>query len=288
MKKKRCSGAPQRTSSAYLPTRTMTIIKRSFAIYTSLSIACSLPTNLNLPEKICASARLGGSIKILNPGYPCHLRVQGILGNVTAVAEVPEEASITLYASTAMKTFGLLAVLAGFLGVDAFVPAPSASLALRQSRASSCASTPAVKRQSRVQQQYMVAAPAAEGTVTSVPHGGKLIDLNLKTDEEKKVRFGRVVCEFRLLCVFTGVGFDHVPQSCGCCCAFLTHTQQPAFSRSTNQQVVINGTWLVLSATLVRLGSRCPTAVVVDTATAHYMAPRAVLEPLSCVLASGN
>ncbi len=137
---------------------------------------------------------------------------------------LPEEASITLYAPIAMKTFGLLAVLAGFSGVTAFVPAPSASLALRQSRASSCASTAAAavrRRHSRVQQQYMVAAPATEGAVGSVPHGGKLIDLNLKTDEEKKVRFDGVGHEFRLWCILVGVGFDYVPQqSCGCCGAF--------------------------------------------------------------------
>ena len=132
------------------------------------------------------------------------------------------------HASTAMKTFGLLAVLAGFLGVDAFVPAPSASLALRQSRTSSCASTASVGRQSRVQQQYMVAAPAAEGTVAAVPHGGTLIDLNLKTDEEKKVRFvrgcWRVGAVWCVPCRDTD--FDHVPQSCGCCCS-LAHPAAP-------------------------------------------------------------
>lgn len=84
-----------------------------------------------------------------------------------------------------MKTSGLVAVLASASAVEAFVPAPSASLALRQSRTSSAQA--AVGRQSRVQQQYMVAAPAAEGTVAAVPHGGTLVDLNLKTDEEKKV-----------------------------------------------------------------------------------------------------
>lgn len=91
-----------------------------------------------------------------------------------------------------MKTSGLVAVLVSASAVEAFVPAPSASLALRTSSAKA-----GVGRQSGVQQrqqQYMVAAPAAEGTVAAVPHGGTLVDLNLKTDEEKKVRaVGRVV-----------------------------------------------------------------------------------------------
>lgn len=90
-----------------------------------------------------------------------------------------------------MKTSGLVAVLAGASAVEAFVPSPSASLAFRQSRTSSCVSKAPVGRQSRAQQQqhYMVAAPAKEeGTVAAVPHGGTLVDLNLKTDAEKKVR----------------------------------------------------------------------------------------------------
>lgn len=69
------------------------------------------------------------------------------------------------------------------------MPSPSASLGLRQSQ--TCVSKAPVGRQSRAQQQqhYMVAAPAKEeGTLAAVPHGGTLIDLNLKTDEEKKVR----------------------------------------------------------------------------------------------------
>lgn len=88
---------------------------------------------------------------------------------------------------TAMKTSGLVAVLAGASAVEAFVPSPSASLGLRSR--TSCVSKAPVGRQSRVQQHYMVAAPAKEeGTVAAVPHGGALINLNLKTDEEKKVR----------------------------------------------------------------------------------------------------
>lgn len=87
-----------------------------------------------------------------------------------------------------MKTSGLVAVLAGASAVEAFLPSPSASLGLRQSR-TSCVSKAPVGRQSRAQQHYMVAAPAKEeGTVAAVPHGGSLVDLNLKTDEEKKVR----------------------------------------------------------------------------------------------------
>ena len=87
-----------------------------------------------------------------------------------------------------MKTSGLVAVLAGASAVEAFLPSPSASLGLRQSR-TSCVSKAPVGRQSRAQQHYMVAAPAKEeGTVAAVPHGGTLVDLNLKTDEEKKVR----------------------------------------------------------------------------------------------------
>lgn len=92
---------------------------------------------------------------------------------------------------TAMKTSGLVAVLAGASAVEAFLPSPSASLGLRQSptTSSSCVSKAPVGRQSRAQQYYMVAAPAKEeGTVAAVPHGGKLVDLNVKTDEEKKVR----------------------------------------------------------------------------------------------------
>ena len=34
----------------------------------------------------------------------------------------------------------------------------------------------------------MVAAPAKEDTVAAVPHGGTLVDLNVKTEDEKKVR----------------------------------------------------------------------------------------------------
>ena len=34
----------------------------------------------------------------------------------------------------------------------------------------------------------MVAATAKEGHVAAVPHGGKLVDLILKTDAEKEVR----------------------------------------------------------------------------------------------------
>lgn len=91
-----------------------------------------------------------------------------------------------------MKTSGLVAVLVGASVVEGFLPATSNSLALRQSQPScvSGKSKPAVGRQSRAQQQqqYMVAAPAKEDTVAAVPHGGTLVDLNLKTDEEKKVR----------------------------------------------------------------------------------------------------
>lgn len=89
-----------------------------------------------------------------------------------------------------MKTSGLVAVLVSVSAVEAFVPPPTASLARTSSPKAG------VRRQSGVQQrqqQYMVAAPAAEGTVAAVPHGGTLIDLNLKTDEEKKVRSVRHV-----------------------------------------------------------------------------------------------
>lgn len=101
---------------------------------------------------------------------------------------LPRTAAADNPSDTAMKTSALVAVLAGASAVEAFLPSPSASLGLRQSR-TSCASKSLVGRQSRVQQQhYMVAAPAKEeGTVAAVPHGGTLVDLNLKTDEEKKV-----------------------------------------------------------------------------------------------------
>ncbi|CAM9701997.1 unnamed protein product [Scytosiphon promiscuus] len=112
-----------------------------------------------------------------------------------------------------MKTSGLVAVLAGASVVDAFVPAPSASSALRQSR-STCVSAPTKAavggRQSRVQQQYMVAAPAKEETLAAVPHGGTLVDLNLKTEDEKKAAMAgcdlelylspRQLCDAELIC----------------------------------------------------------------------------------------
>lgn len=95
-------------------------------------------------------------------------------------------------------------MLAGASVVEGFLPATSNSLALRQSQPScvSGKSKAAIGRQSRAQQQqqYMVAAPAKEDTVAAVPHGGTLVDLNLKTDEEKEVR--------RAVCVF-GVFFAH-------------------------------------------------------------------------------
>lgn len=34
----------------------------------------------------------------------------------------------------------------------------------------------------------MVAAPTKEDTVAAVPHGGQLMDLNLKSEAEKSVR----------------------------------------------------------------------------------------------------
>lgn len=74
------------------------------------------------------------------------------------------------------------------------MPSPGASLGLRPS-GTSCVSKAPVGRQSRAQQHYMVAAPAKEeGTVAAVPHGGTLVDLNLKTDEEKKVRSAILEC----------------------------------------------------------------------------------------------
>ncbi|CAM9996227.1 unnamed protein product [Ectocarpus sp. 13 AM-2016] len=112
-----------------------------------------------------------------------------------------------------MKTCGLVVVLAGASVVEGFLPATSNSLALRQSRPSCVSgSKAAVGRQSRAQQhqQYMVAAPAKEDTVAAVPHGGTLVDLNLKTDEEKKAAIAacdieiylnpRQLCDAELIC----------------------------------------------------------------------------------------
>lgn len=140
---------------------------------------------------------------------------------------LPRNLPVQTQTFTAMKTSGLVAVLAGASAVEAFLPSPSASLGLRQSR-TSCVSKAPVGRQSRAQQHYMVAAPAKEeGTVAAVPHGGALVDLNLKTDEEKKVRSAA-----RLGVL--GRNFDHVHhktflrlQPAGSPPRTHTHTHQP-------------------------------------------------------------
>lgn len=87
--------------------------------------------------------------------------------------------------SVDMRTSGLMAVLASASVAEAFLPAPviSNSATLRPSSGTSASN---VGRQARTA-QYMVAAPAKEDTLAAVPHGGTLVDLNLKTDEEKKV-----------------------------------------------------------------------------------------------------
>lgn len=86
-----------------------------------------------------------------------------------------------------MRKSGLVALLAGASVAEAFLPAPviSNSATLRQS---SCSSTSAsnVGRQARTA-QYMVAAAAKKDTLAAVPHGGTLVDLDAKTEEEKKV-----------------------------------------------------------------------------------------------------
>lgn len=91
-----------------------------------------------------------------------------------------------------MKTSGVVAAaLASVTVVEAFLTAPllgnPSSVALHQSR-TTCVSSSTTNSRSRSTAQYMVAAPAKEGTVAAVPHGGTLVDLNVKTEDEKKVR----------------------------------------------------------------------------------------------------
>lgn len=91
--------------------------------------------------------------------------------------------------SPAMKTSGVVvAALASVSVVEAFLTSPllrnPSSSALHQSR-TTCVSSSA--RRPRATSQYMVAAPAKEDTVAAVPHGGTLVDLNVKTEDEKKV-----------------------------------------------------------------------------------------------------
>lgn len=93
-----------------------------------------------------------------------------------------------------MKTAGVVAAaLASVSVVEAFLTAPllgnPSSVALHQSR-TTCVSSSSSKTNSRSRstEQYMVAAPTTEGTVAAVPHGGTLVDLNVKTEDEKKVR----------------------------------------------------------------------------------------------------
>lgn len=98
-----------------------------------------------------------------------------------------------------MKASGLMVVLAGASVADAFFqsqlfrnPSP-ASVTLR--RLQSCPFDSSrrptsiqhgVRRPSK--SQYMVATATEEGKMAAVPHGGELVDLNLKTDVEKQVR----------------------------------------------------------------------------------------------------
>ncbi|CAN0483199.1 unnamed protein product, partial [Laminaria digitata] len=44
----------------------------------------------------------------------------------------------------------------------------------------------------------MVAAPTTEGTVAAVPHGGTLVDLNVKTEDEKKAAMAGIDLELEL------------------------------------------------------------------------------------------
>lgn len=86
-----------------------------------------------------------------------------------------------------MKTSGLVVVLAGASAAEAFLTAPrvsspslsQSSVTLRRSRSCQETAQPHV--------QYMVAAPTKEDQVAAVPHGGSLVDLNLRTEAEKKV-----------------------------------------------------------------------------------------------------
>lgn len=91
-----------------------------------------------------------------------------------------------------MKTCGVVAAaLASVSVVEAFLTAPllgnPSSVAMHQSR-TTCVSSSTTNSRSRSTAQYMVAAPAKEDTVAAVPHGGTLVDLNVKTEDEKKVR----------------------------------------------------------------------------------------------------
>lgn len=103
--------------------------------------------------------------------------------------------------SVAMKTSGLVVVLACASVAQAFLTAPlvsnpvSSSVTLRRSLPS-CVSGNAGRQSTS---QYMVAAPATEDTVAAVPHGGALVDLNLKTEAEKKV----ACWALRFFCCYT-------------------------------------------------------------------------------------
>lgn len=112
-----------------------------------------------------------------------------------------------------MKTSGMIAVLAGASVAEAFVTIPlvgnPSAVTLRQSRTSCVSSAKSTSgRQSTA--TYMVAAPAKEDTVAAVPHGGTLVDLTVKTEEEKKVMW----CAVGLLCCSIGVdcvAAHHIP-----------------------------------------------------------------------------
>lgn len=125
-----------------------------------------------------------------NPPARFHIRFcwAGCVWQSTFPPDVSLDHALFLL-SLDMRKSGLVALLAGASVAEAFLPAPviSNSATLRQS---SCSSTSAsnVGRQARTA-QYMVAAPAKEDTLAAVPHGGTLVDLNAKTEEDKKVSY---------------------------------------------------------------------------------------------------
>lgn len=93
-----------------------------------------------------------------------------------------------------MRVYAVVSVLAGASSVsEAFLTAPlagrSSSAAVTLQGQQTCVSNArgsSSRTQARTVQQ-MVAATSKTDAVSAVPHGGTLVDLNLKTDAEKQV-----------------------------------------------------------------------------------------------------
>lgn len=124
-----------------------------------------------------------------------------------------------------MKTSGIVAALAGVSVTEAFLTAPlmggRTSVTLQQRR-SSCVQSRTGAGAARG--QSMVSAATKEGTVAALPHGGTLVDLNVKTEAEKKVGqaehplHGKRCFRAVRTRTFADIAFAVCPVELYCCC----------------------------------------------------------------------